>query len=71
METVEISNTLVWAVSGGVFLLYMIFSIILDYHWKKYGKRSQVISLARKLYFVISGMLLSISVICALLFTIY
>ncbi|MGM0482288.1 MAG: hypothetical protein ACQEP6_00270 [Patescibacteria group bacterium] len=71
MESVEISNALVWAVTGGVFLVYVIFSIVLDYHWRKYGAGNSVISLAKKVYFIISGMLLFVSLVSALIFTFY
>ncbi|MFP4616605.1 MAG: hypothetical protein ACLFNR_00375 [Candidatus Paceibacterota bacterium] len=38
MGEISISNMIIWLILGVVLIIYAVFTIILNYHWKRYGK---------------------------------
>ncbi len=47
-------KTALWSVFGLVFLIYLITSGILLFHWRKYGMRSKKVVFAELVYFLVS-----------------
>lgn len=69
METLTVSSFFLWIVVGLSFLIYLIFSVILVYHWNRYDENSPVIKKVKRVYFLVSIPILTISVIASLLFS--
>ena len=68
MEIDSIIKITVLIFVGMVFLLYIIFSLILLYHWKKYEHESETISSVKKIYFSVTSVLIIVAVVSALTF---
>ena len=45
-------------VFGGTFVFFLVISLILNYHWKKYGAGLKRIGRAKTIYFGVSGILI-------------
>ena len=53
-----VPNFVMWSIVGVVLFIYTVISVILNYHWKRYGKRNKAISLVKRVYFITSGVLI-------------
>lgn len=69
MEIITVSSSFLWAVVGLVFLIYLIFSIVLNYHWKNYANDSETVKRVKKMYFSVSISILALSVLSAFIYT--
>lgn len=69
MTNMVISDGLLWAGYIVIIVIAIISSIILNYHWKRYGMDSKHVYNARKLYFAGVVILLAISTTLAILIT--
>ncbi len=70
-EDFTVSALILWFIMVAVVLVYAVFSIMLRYHWKRYGETDSVIKLIKKLYFSISLSLLGASFLALLAFTLF
>jgi len=66
---ITIPSFILWIAMMVVLLIFIIFSLILHYHWKRYGEDDPVVKLIKKTYFSLSFGLLGVSVLALLLFT--
>lgn len=57
----NINTNLLWGVYSLVVFVYIIFTLVLLYHWERYGMRSFFITLAEIAYFVATLGLLSLA----------
>ncbi|MFP4022447.1 MAG: hypothetical protein ACLFTS_01185 [Candidatus Paceibacterota bacterium] len=59
---------IIWLILGVVLIIYAVFTIILNYHWKRYGKDNKAIKAVKGIYFIVSLVLLLSAIVSALLF---
>ena len=45
-----------------VILAWIVISVILVFHWKRYGMKERLIVVAESVYFLVSGLLIAIAV---------
>lgn len=68
MESLTVSSSLLWTVIAISFLIYLVFSMILVYHWNRYDENSPVIKRVKRIYFSVSVPLVIVSLIASLVF---
>jgi hypothetical protein len=62
-----ISN-IVLAASGGMLLVFALLSVVLNFHWKRYGIGAAGIRRLRLLYFGVAGVLIAVMLVAAVLY---
>lgn len=51
-------NSILYAIAGIILVLFLVKSVILEHHWKRYGVTVEQIKRLRKLYYSVAGALL-------------
>ena len=54
----ELIQLISWGIFACVFLFFTVISIILNYHWTKYGVHPRRLKLVKTIYFGVSAILL-------------
>lgn len=62
-----VSSFVMWLATGFVISIYAVISVILDYHWRRYGKGNETVALFKRVYFFSSGVII-VSVLSILFF---
>ena len=63
------SPPVVWFILGLVLLFFAVVSIILVYHWRKYGSKSKHIAFAEIVYFPVALVFIGISVFALIMYS--
>ena len=54
-EFVNLIKPLGWIIFGGILVFFIIISIILNYHWTKYGVHPRRLKFVKAIYFGVSA----------------
>ena len=61
------SQTILWAFFGVVVLIYIVVSLVLVYHWRRYSLRNRRIAFAETVYFFVSISVLVVALFALIL----
>jgi len=56
-----------WPLLGVVFIIYIVVSLALLYHWRRYGMKTKRVILAETVYFIVSAGIFFVAIVSLLL----
>jgi len=63
------SPLILWFILGLVLLFFAIFSVILVYHWRRYGFESEKVAFTEKIYFPVSIILIGAAILSIIIYS--
>ncbi|MFW5853036.1 MAG: hypothetical protein ACOCU8_00155 [Patescibacteria group bacterium] len=60
-----------WLAWLGIFIFTLIISVIFVYHWRQFGMKNNIVRLAELIYLIVTGLLLILSAIMILVFSLF
>ncbi len=60
-EGLSLSKPVIFGLLVLVLLAWIVMSVILVFHWKRYGMKERFIVIAESIYFLVSGLLIAIA----------